>query len=106
MQADISLAGGEVGAAWLDIFVRGDIDLMGEASGAYAVHSNGTAAGATGSTITIHSAEGRFTASRRAVQANATASGGNGGAVDLQAELDIELWQCAHSGARRDVRRR
>jgi uncharacterized repeat protein (TIGR01451 family) len=92
VQTDISLAGGGfAGASWLDIYAAGDITLVGQSTGPFAVHANGILSKATAGTITIMSAEGTFTSSKRAVQANATNSGGKGGKITVHADVDVTL---------------
>jgi uncharacterized repeat protein (TIGR01451 family) len=94
VQADVSQPGGGIGQSWVDLFARGDITLLGGASGPFAVHANGGIAGASGGDIRIISAQGALTASLRAVQANAAVVSGKGGEILLATAVtpsDIDL---------------
>jgi len=72
--------------SWIDMFANGNIDIIGDTSGPYAVHANrSVGTNSTGGVIKIKSKSGADTATGLAVQANATPPGGDGGKIVIQA---------------------
>jgi hypothetical protein len=93
INADTGGPGGSTGTSWIDLFSRGDMQILGTNSlGHYAVHANGNAGTSdNGGVVTVKSTTGKITASGFAVQASALNSGGQGGEVDVEANQDVDL---------------
>lgn len=93
INADIGITGGPQGRGWIDLFARGDIRIIGDTTGAFAVHANGGIQQNTddGGLVTVKSKSGKVTASGLALQADATSAGSNGGIVTVQAATDVNL---------------
>jgi hypothetical protein len=96
--------GGSSGTSWIDLFARGEIQILSTFDSAHptanaAVHANGNAGtNDNGGVITVKSAgtgptasPGKIVLNGLALQANATGSGGQGGTVDIEAVLDVDL---------------
>ncbi len=80
------------GLGWIDVFARGDIRIIGDTQGAFAIHSNNNCANTTtGGTITVKSIEDLVAASGRAIAADAAVAGGTGGKIDVEAALAVTL---------------
>jgi hypothetical protein len=80
------------GLGWIDVFARGDIRIIGESQGAFAIHSNNNCANTTmGGTITVKSVEDLVAASGRAIAADAAVAGGSGGRIAVEAALSVSL---------------
>lgn len=84
VNADTAQSGGHE-IAWIDLFSKDNLTIIGDAIGAYAVHANEFVSNADGGIITVASVNGSVTTSGLAIQANATAAGGSGGIVTIQA---------------------
>jgi hypothetical protein len=94
VSADNGGPGGTAGVGWLDLFARGNITINGPTlvTTPFAVHANGLSpTNDAGGIVTIKSRDGEVIASGRAVQANSTSPGGQGGSVDIEAKLDVNL---------------
>lgn len=90
--------GGSNGTGWIDLFARGDIGIIGFATTVgptatkWTVHANGLAnTNDVGGLIDVESTEGEVSANGRALQANATGSGGKGGTINVEAKLDVDV---------------
>jgi hypothetical protein len=90
INADTAQSGGHQ-IAWIDLFANGPISIIGDTGGSFAVHANESISNADGGIITIKSVDNAIAASGRAVQADATASGGRGGKIRIEAKDDITL---------------
>lgn len=79
--------------SWIDLFARGDIQIIGDTVAPYAVHANSCGASdQPGGIITVMSTEGKVTASKLAFSASgATSNGGDGGTITVQAQKDVNL---------------
>ncbi|OGI60304.1 hypothetical protein A2641_01100 [Candidatus Nomurabacteria bacterium RIFCSPHIGHO2_01_FULL_37_25] len=84
VNADTAQNGGHQ-IAWIDLFSKNNISIIGDITGDYAVHANEFVTNAQGGIITVKSVDGSVTASGLAIQANATSNGGSGGDVIIQA---------------------
>lgn len=97
VNADTGFSGGTSGIGWIDLFARGDITIIGDSLGPFAVHANQTLTNGHGGRITVKSTEGEVAAAGRAIQANDTNAGGRGGnvaeggGVTVEAKLDADL---------------
>ena len=79
--------------SWIDLFARGDIQIIGDTVAPYAVHANSCGASdQPGGIITVKSTTGGVTASDLAFSASgATSNGGDGGSITVQANKDVNL---------------
>jgi hypothetical protein len=93
INANIGSQGGGTGASWIDLFIQtGDITIIGNTSGNYAVHANGTAGtNDSGGVVTLKALAGNIFLSNLALQASALGSGGTGGVILAEAKQDIVL---------------
>lgn len=95
VKADIGITGGPQGVGWIDLFARGDIFIRGNsnASVPFSVHANGGLQQNTddGGLVTVKSTEGQIFASGRALQADATSSGSDGGVIVVEAFGNVDL---------------
>jgi hypothetical protein len=91
VNADTGMSGGDICCAWIDLFARGDVSIVGDSSGPYAVHANQFLSNGFGGLITVKSTEANVSASRQAIQASDTASGGDGGKVTIEAAGAVHL---------------
>lgn len=91
VNADTGQSGGPICCAWIDLFARGDVSIVGESAGPFAVHANQTVTNGFGGTITVKSTEGKVTASKQAIQASDTNAGGDGGKVTVEAAGAVNL---------------
>jgi alkaline phosphatase D len=83
---------GRGGISWIDLFARGPIIITGAPTGGFAVHANGTAGtNDDGGLIQVATETSTITMSGRAVQADATSAGGEGGQVTVQADDEVTL---------------
>jgi hypothetical protein len=86
VNADTALSGGTQGRGWIDLFANGDISVIGDAAGGFAVHANQpNLTNGTGGQIAVKSLSGNIGAIGLAFQADATPGGGDGGAIELDA---------------------
>ncbi|HSE62637.1 MAG TPA: FG-GAP-like repeat-containing protein [Thermoanaerobaculia bacterium] len=86
VNADTALSGGTQGRGWIDLFANGDISVIGDAAGAFAVHANQpNLTNGTGGQVVAKSLSGNIAATGLAFQADATPGGGDGGSIDLDA---------------------
>lgn len=90
VNADTAQAGGSQ-IAWVDLFATDALSIIGEDTGPFAVHANAFVHTPNGGLITAKSVTGGVSASKRAVQADATAAGGKGGKITLEAMADVIL---------------
>ncbi len=91
INVDTSMSGGVQCCAWVDLFARDDIRILGAPSGAFAVHGNQTVTNAFGAHIQVKSTEGSVVARGRAIEASATRPGGTGGQVAIEAAGLVDL---------------
>jgi hypothetical protein len=93
INANIGSQGGSTGASWIDLFIlNGDLTIIGNTSGNFAVHANGTAGtNDSGGVVTLKAVAGNIFLSNLALQASATGSGGTGGIILAEAKQDIVL---------------
>src|SRR5438093_7145529 len=70
------------GRGWIDLFATGDISILGDTAGAYAVHNNVNTHGAP---IVVKTTNGKVTAAGLAIQANSIEVCAVGGTVDVEA---------------------
>jgi PASTA domain-containing protein/cadherin-like protein/VCBS repeat protein len=86
VNSDTALSGGTEGRGWIDLFANGDIGVIGDAVGAFAVHANQpNLTNGSGGQIAVKSLSGNIGATGLAFQADATPGGGDGGAIELDA---------------------
>jgi hypothetical protein len=86
VNADTALSGGTQGRGWIDLFANGDISVIGDTAGTFAVHANQpNLTNGTGGQIAAKSLSGNIDATGLAFQADATPGGGDGGTIDLDA---------------------
>jgi uncharacterized repeat protein (TIGR01451 family) len=104
-QVNADLTAGASRRSWIDLFARGDIQIVGQAAATgtfFAVHATNAGNVPTGGQITIISTEGTVTASGLAVNAGAqtaglvnppdgNAAGGKGGLISIAANGNITL---------------
>lgn len=90
IHADTAQSGGSQ-IAWIDLFAKGPISIIGSTGGDFAVHADESVSNADGGIITIKSVENSITASGLAVRADATAPGGHGGEIRVEAKDGITL---------------
>lgn len=88
MNADTAQAGGSQ-IAWIDLFANDAITVTGEDNGPFTIHANEFRHNPTGGMITLKSLHGTVTANKRAIQADATAAGGKGGKISIEAADEI-----------------
>lgn len=93
VNADIGGPGGSQGRGWIDLFARGDINIIGGDPPDYVVHANGGLFQNTddGGLVTIKSAGGKVITIGSAIRANSTSSGGKGGDVRIEANSDVDF---------------
>ena len=84
VNADTAQSGGHQ-RSWIDMFASGNISIIGDVAGSYAVHANQSVTNADGGIITVKSVGGSVTTSGLAVQANATKAGSRGGEITIHA---------------------
>ena len=91
VSADTGQSGGTICCAWIDLFARGDVSIVGDSGAPFAVHANQTLTNGFGGLITVKSTGGNVSATRLAIQANATNAGGDGGKVTMEAAGAVHL---------------
>ena len=97
VNADTGSGGGNEGTSWIDLFARGNINIIGDSRTFFAVHANDNdgsgGTGSQGGLVDVLSTGGKITASGNALQANGNpASGGaDGGTVNMDADQDLDL---------------
>jgi len=97
VNADTGSGGGNEGTGWIDLFARGNINIIGDSRTFFAVHANDNdgsgGTGSQGGLVDVLSTGGKITASGHALQANGNpASGGaDGGTVNMDADQDLDL---------------
>src|SRR6185295_6815375 len=80
VNADIGSSGGSNGHSWIDVFARGNIQILGDTSGTvFTVHANMGLTNGTAGTIQVGSLAGSITGSGLALQADSTGGGASGG---------------------------
>jgi hypothetical protein len=91
VNADTGQSGGATGIGWIDLFARGDINIIGDSAIPFAVHANGGIGVNTdnGGLVTVKSGEGKV--SFLAIQADATTAGSSGGKITVEAKGDVSL---------------
>lgn len=94
INADTGIGGTpNLGIGWVDLFARGDISILSAADPA--VHANGLGDGAgdseEGGLVTVKSRDGKVVARGLALQASAGTAGADGGAIAIEAMLDVDL---------------
>ncbi len=90
VNADTAQSGGHQ-IAWVDLFANGDITLIGSTTGKFLVHANESLTNAEGGLITVKTLAGSITASGLTIQADATAAGGTGGVIMIEAADEVTL---------------
>jgi hypothetical protein len=91
-EVDADLRRSGPGTSWIDLFARGIIQITGGVAGDFAVHANGTGASdEDGGDITVVSILGSVVASGRALQADATTPGSDGGTITIRVLNDVDL---------------
>lgn len=91
INADIAMSGGTAGIAWIDLFAGGDIRIIGNTEGAFAVHANESVTNSGGGIITVKSVDGNVWAGGLALQAQALPGGSGGGSITVDADQSINL---------------
>ena len=93
VNADTAQSGGTRCCAWIDLFAAGDITIIGDTDGPYAVHANQFVSNGFGGIVTVKSSGGDVSASGSAIQASSSGAGGRGGEVVIEAAGDTTLAQ-------------
>jgi hypothetical protein len=79
-------ASGPNGISWIDLFARGNIQIIGDTDLPFAAHANGTAGtNDAGGPIRVIATEGSVLMSGLALQSDAIAPGGDGGLITVHA---------------------
>ncbi len=77
---------------WIDLFARGDIQILNDKTSPFAVHANpGTANTQPAFDVTVKSKAGNITATGHAIQTGKNTAGNDGGHVVIQAAQAIDL---------------
>jgi parallel beta-helix repeat protein len=94
VNADTAQSGG-FKRSWIDVFVRGNLNIVGDTVAPYAIHANEFREGSIGGIITVKSRDGAVSADGLAIQANACRlnpadcsvpfNGGRGGEITIEA---------------------
>ncbi len=89
--------GGAQGTSWIDLFSgRGDVRILNTDPNTAAVHANGIAgSNDNGGEVTVKSRDAQVILNGLALQANALGGGGDGGTVEVEAKLNIDLTKIA-----------
>ncbi|MGE5827383.1 MAG: right-handed parallel beta-helix repeat-containing protein [Micromonosporaceae bacterium] len=91
-KGEVSANGVTNNKAWIDLYAENSITINNDGVGPYSVHANsGGTTDDFGGLITAKVRSGPFTSSGLAIQANSTASGGDGGHVTIEASANVAL---------------
>src|SRR5262249_30135836 len=91
VSADNGFSGGITGTGWVDLFSHGPIVIVGDSVAPFAVHANQGLNNGHGGQIVVKSEAAGVTISGLGIQASDASSGGQGGSIDVQAKLNVNL---------------